>query len=293
MVATYNDLVISNQQLEKLDRDPCGIEESDERMLLHAYHISKTHQNLLIKTVDSDVVVIALAVFQEMYNLKELWIEFGVGKTQLYLPIHELSLGLGVNICRAYPFFHSLSGCDTTSSVAGKGKKSFHATWELMPEVTPVFEKLSKLTEQSEISEDDLRIIEHYFVVLYSTTVNMTAVNEARRLLFANGDRSVENIPPTMDALKLHVLKSALQASKWSYCLQKCLPELDPLNWGWLKSEGHFKPFWTTLPEAPEGCRILIKCGCKKSCSGRCKCVQNNLPCTELCFCSGQCTKGE
>ena len=99
-------------------------------MLLHAYHISKTHQNLLIKTVDSDVVVIALAVFQEMYNLKELWIEFGVGKTQRYLPIHELSLGLGVNICRAYPFFHSLSGCDTTSSVAGKGKKSFHATWE-------------------------------------------------------------------------------------------------------------------------------------------------------------------
>ena len=77
LVATYNDLVISNQQLEKLDIEPCGIEEAD-----------KTHQNLLIKTVDSDVVVIALAVFQEISNLKELWIR--------YLPIHELSLGLGV-----------------------------------------------------------------------------------------------------------------------------------------------------------------------------------------------------
>ena len=29
----------------------------------------------------------------------------------------------------------------------------------------------------------------------------------------------------------------------------------------------------------------LVKCGCKKGCSGRCSCFTNNIPCTELCGC--------
>ncbi|KAF3841481.1 hypothetical protein F7725_007343 [Dissostichus mawsoni] len=47
------------------------------------------------------------------------------------------------------------------------------------------------------------------------------------------------------------------------------------------------------MPEASKGCRELIKCKCKKRCAGNCKCSAANLPCTELCSCSGQCFQDE
>ena len=50
-------------------------------------------------------------------------------------------------------------------------------------------------------------------------------------------------------------------------------------------------PCLTTLPEAAEVCQELLKCGCKKSCTKRCKCVKANLPCKQLCFCSAQCVR--
>ena len=47
-------------------------------MLLHAAHASSEgHQKLLVRTVDTDVVVLAVANMQRL-NVLELWIVFGV-----------------------------------------------------------------------------------------------------------------------------------------------------------------------------------------------------------------------
>ena len=59
---------------------PCDIEEADERIFLHVKHIAQEYPKILIKTVDSDVVVIALSVFHRILGISELWIEFGTGK---------------------------------------------------------------------------------------------------------------------------------------------------------------------------------------------------------------------
>ncbi|KAK0131219.1 hypothetical protein N1851_034085 [Merluccius polli] len=42
-------------------------------------------------------------------------------------------------------------------------------------------------------------------------------------------------------------------------------PELpSPSEWGWnKKSGGGWSVTWTTLPEASEACRELLRCGCK------------------------------
>ena len=42
------------------------------------------------------------------------------------------------------------------------------------------------------------------------------------------------------------------------------------------------------LPEASTASRELIHCGCKKGCTGRCKCKKVALKCTALCQCSGE-----
>ena len=62
------------------------------------------------------------------------------------------------------------------------------------------------------MSESDFQELEQFVVWLCSSTVNTCEVNFARRILFAKGGRTVENIPPILDALKQHIKPSAFQA---------------------------------------------------------------------------------
>ena len=69
---------------------PCSHEEADLKLFLHARHTSENRDILLIKTVDSDVVVIAVYAFQQLRNLGQLWIELGTGKSLQFIGIHEI-----------------------------------------------------------------------------------------------------------------------------------------------------------------------------------------------------------
>ena len=134
-----------------------------------------------------------------------------------------------------YLVFHSFNGCDTTSSFFGKGKKSFYDTWKNFPEIMPEFTKLSSISNPTQISEADVQDLEQFVVSLYSRTVNANKIYTARRTLFAQGNRTVENIPPTSDALKEHIKRSALQAIVWRQCSRKLLPAIDLLQRDWQK----------------------------------------------------------
>ena len=185
------------------------------------------------------------------------------------------------------PFFHALSGCDTTSSIFGKSKKTYDV-WKPFLEIKKVFEKIASVQQKSEIYKEDIALLEQYFVVMYSAMCNETDVKYCR-ILLANGG-SVENIPPTSAALRQNVLRVVLQATKWYRYFEKQRIELDPSNWGWEKVNNKYLPFWSELAEASLACHELIKCSCKKSCRGRRKCFQQELKSTELCSYSGQCT---
>ena len=234
-IATAEENVICNQEIDIDAIAPCNIEEADERMLLHSSHAGKTLSKQLLKTVDSDVVSIAVGLFHELVGVRVLWIEYGTGKTLKCLPIHEIANGLGAINSRAIPFFHSISGCDTTSAVAGKGKASFYRTWSMLPEVTETFIKLGNVKDVKDISEQDIRWIEKFFVTLYSATLNIEEVNVVSRMQFTQGSRALENIPPTLSCLQKHILRASLQATYWSNGLVKQRPHLDPLEWGWRK----------------------------------------------------------
>ena len=62
-----------------------------------------------------------------------------------------------------------------------------------------------------------------------------------------------------------------------------------PADWGWIMSDGNWKPFWTELPQAQKVCYELFSCNCKKACRGLCKCAKASLNCTALCSCGGKC----
>ena len=56
-----------------------------------------------------------------------------------------------------------------------------------------------------ELSEDNLRVIERFIVLMYDLTSLLITVNECRRGVFAKKSRSVELIPPTQDTLVQHI----------------------------------------------------------------------------------------
>ena len=222
-------------------------------------------------------------------SCKELWLEFGTVKNYRLIPAHEIAKSIGPERAAALPAFHAFTGCDTTSSFLGRGKKTAWQAWEQFPEVTSVFKRLSNPDVGVAVVENEMAILEEFTVSLYSKKLETKCVNEARELLFSQGKRSIENLPPTKNALVQHALRSAYQAGIiWGQSLNP-LPDLpSPSLFGWEKEteESGWNPTWTDLPEASKVCRELIKCSCKKKCGGRCKCTKLQLKCSKLCSCS-------
>ena len=156
------------------------------------------------------------------------------------------------------------------------------------PDVTDTFLKL--LSPPVDIDQSILDHIERFIVVMYSKTCSLTSVNEARREMFTQGSRTIENIPPTLNALIQHLRRAVYQAGYiWAQALES-KPELpSPEHWGWTKTDSGWKPFWTDLSDIAKSCQELVHCGCKKGCKHQCKCRVLNFDCTELCYCKGVC----
>ena len=87
-------------------------------------------------------------------------------------------------------FFHAFSGCDNVSGFKGKGK-----TWNVCPDVTDVFQKLSIYPPV--LNDNDIGIIQMYVVSLYDRSSPVVSVDEARFDMFARKQRSFDAIPPT------------------------------------------------------------------------------------------------
>ena len=131
---------------------PCNHEEADRRMMVHvADAVQKGLTKVLLRTVDTDVVVIAIAVSQPL-NISELWIALGVGKNMRFLLVHEIASSLGPEKSKALSMFHSSTGCDTVSSFSGKDKKTAWKTWLSYHEVTNAFNLQSDRPESVTVS---------------------------------------------------------------------------------------------------------------------------------------------
>ena len=144
IVRTYNGEVASSKIEENIDSllSPCNHEEADTRIFVHVSSlVLKGHKNIIIATVDTDVVIIAIAKFNQLVSigLHTLWVEFGVGKNRKWLPINSYAEHIGLDKCHGLPFWYAFSGCDTVSSFAGRGKLRAWETWKVFNEVTPVF----------------------------------------------------------------------------------------------------------------------------------------------------------
>ena len=204
----------------------------------------------MLRSVDTDVVVIAVSTFQDL-GLSELWIAFGVGKHFRYIAAHEIASTLGQQKSRALPAFHAFTGCDQTSSFKHIGKKTTWDAWSVYDEVTEVFRCLSSASSIEALT-NAFPILERYTVIMYDRTSTCTSVNTARKDLFSRKGREIDIIPPTADALLQHAKRTVFQSGHcWGNCLEVSPQRPSPSEWGWVRDcTQAWEPLWSTIPVA-------------------------------------------
>ncbi len=118
LYTTYDDQVLSAKSIHSASSfNNCNHEEADTRMILHAANAGRCgHSKILLRTVDTDVVVLAVAMFARL-SISELWLAFGVGKHYRIIAAHKIATTLGVDKAYSLLFFHAFTGSDTTSAL--------------------------------------------------------------------------------------------------------------------------------------------------------------------------------
>ena len=192
---------------------PCNQAEADTRILLHLANAAvHGHSKEYVRTVDSDIVVLALWFFDTL-GLSELWVGVGTGMKYRDIPVHSLHAGLGPSKSIALTLFHSLTGCDTTSQFLGCGKKTAWAVWNSFLDLTDTLVALTLNPNMFGIESIHMQRIERFVVLMYSKRCGAAGVNEAILRVFTSGTKSLESIPPTQAALFQHVKRAILQSS--------------------------------------------------------------------------------
>ena len=136
-------------------------------MLLHAADgVKQGKQKIVIITVDTDVVVLAVSCVH-ILGCESLVVAIGTGKSFRYVDTTAIAHVRSVDKCKALPVFHELTGCDTTSCFAGRGKRTAWASWNAFSSVTPALCALAD-TPSASILGEVLPTIERY--VLHYTT---------------------------------------------------------------------------------------------------------------------------
>ena len=115
-----------------------------------------------------------------------------------------IAIKLGREHSRALPFFHALTGCDTTSSFTCSSVKKNTAwdTLKVFPETTDTF--IDPGSMPLLLSDENMNHLQRFLILLYDRTSECTRVELCRQQLFAKRIQ-IDRIPPTEAALKQHI----------------------------------------------------------------------------------------
>ena len=276
-------------------------EEADNRILLHVKDALEAGlESIVIKTADTDVVVLLLAYhmqFREYSSSCNIWVEFGRSGHKRIINLSKAVDDLGESFCLAVPFFFAFCGCDSTTSFYKKPSTFMFRAWMTHPEeidLTSTFQQLSWQPSEATVIAA-IPLIERFINHCYGFE-NLESVDEVRFQLFnTTVTDNLRELPPCQASLKLHILRSAFQ-SGWVWGNTVSQQEMPPVTqWGWhLDQNDKLRILWYPDNPIPEGLNLLdvIKsCKCRLALCNNCTCARMKAACLKLCNCKQQCEK--
>ena len=75
------------------------------------------------------------------------------------------------------------------------------------------YDAVTQASTSLTMNSQHMRRLERFTVLMYSKNCESESVNEARKMMFTHGLKSLENIPPTQHALFQHTKRSLLTAA--------------------------------------------------------------------------------
>lgn len=258
-------------------------EEADTRIVLHARDAAaRGYKQVNVLCRDTDVLVLLLAHRHDLCD--DVWMFSGTSRRKRFTPVHKIVIPEEKR--KSLLAFHALTGCDTTSQFAGIGKAT---AWKVLDDQTASL--IASIGEASPPSPRTLSDAEAFVCQLYHNGTREVEINRERAAAFRKVKKNLDTLPPTQDALHLHIRRANYQAMIWKRAQDATLsirrPE-DENGW-YLSDEGILKPKLMTQEEVSASCLQLAFCGCssENSClNRRCTCVRLSLPCSKACKCS-------
>jgi hypothetical protein len=259
-------------------------EEADTRMVLHICDAKSTgYERVVVSCSDTDVLVILVAFYPQLS--RELWMKAGTSKHRRYIAVHEIECNDGVR--DSLLGFHAITGCDTVSQFFGISKKSAWKVFSHMPHL------LLQLGVAHSPGARVLAKAEEFVCRLYDPTSATKSIHTQRCSQFRKGKGILDNLPPTQDALLLHIRRAHYQALVWRNSTV-ANPELpNPQTSGWCMEQDKLLPVLMTKKGLSAECVDIMTCGCPET--GRhcqtfqCKCKRSKLKCTGACKCTEWC----
>ena len=118
--ACYRYSSVDFQQVSEL---ACTHEEAETRLLFHAEHIAKSgFRSVVIVCDDTDVFVLCLAYSRRLFC--QLFSKHGSKIRTEFIDIGSIVIAIRNDVCTALLGLHAMTGCDTVSAFAGRGKLS-------------------------------------------------------------------------------------------------------------------------------------------------------------------------
>ena len=134
MIVTHDDEVLSSAPCDLAGLMSCIYEEADTRMSVHATDGAEHGKNnILLRTVDTDVVVIGITMAQKIGSHLVLPL---ANHPFRYLDATAMAQALGDAKCGGLPAFRALTGCHVTSPFAGNGKRTAWTAWDANDDAT-------------------------------------------------------------------------------------------------------------------------------------------------------------
>ena len=125
-------------------------EEADTWLLLHVAHASQECPRVVVWSPDTDVAVLCIHFYHKLEATQELWFHTGVKDKARFIPVHSIAGTLGVQLCKMLPAVHTLTGCDSTSSLVRVGKLK---PWKLVRKDPQKFRNLTNFGTMMEIPQ--------------------------------------------------------------------------------------------------------------------------------------------
>ena len=170
--------------IETLQKDH---EEADSRMFNQARYLLPNNQiwRIIIPPPDTDVFIIACFQFiKSSFPFSELCFETAYAKSFRYVAVHDICKKYGATFCMSLPVAHALTGCESTSSFTGVGKKTVVKILQTkIGELQSLYD-LGDLLEV-QMKSDAVNNTIKFVISLYDKTADTDQINEILYKLFA------------------------------------------------------------------------------------------------------------